>query len=357
MKKLFALAGAAAFALALTACGELGGLFGEARETSGTLAEPADGEIIRSAEELDERVAYACENMLPAVKARLRDIRVWDELMAFYEEERDILVLRGINSLVINYKTYAGYIEAELVPEYEIYMKVTDAYKKRDSSPLSPEEKLVFDKAEEIIKNIPKSGTTFEKVFAIHEYLADNVEYDYSVNDDSFTVYGALIKGSAVCSGYAQSFKMLANMLDVDCIIVTGEAGGDKHAWNLADYYGEWYHIDATWDDQSSTKTRKYLNVSDDIMKRDHVWNGSNYPAARGMKYNYYRYTGKNVSAPAALEDAFDSAYSNGERFFEIVCSYDFKIDDLAFLSKYGGSVSYAIAEYGDGTLLTVVTD
>lgn len=339
-----------------TACDGLPGFPGGVPKTTETLAEPMQGEIVRSARELDQCVAYACENMLSAVKVRLSDISVWDELMDFYEKEQGILVLRGITSLSMSYRTYAGYIDAELIPEYEMYVKVVAAYKSGDSSSLSPEESRVYERAREIVgEHFSGTGTVFEKAFAVHEYLADNVEYDYSVRDDSFNVYGALIDGAAVCSGYAQAFKMFMDILNAECMIVTGEAGGEKHAWNLVNYSGEWYHVDVTWNDQSEIKTRRYLNVNDGIMGRDHFWNGANYPAARGMKYNYYRYAGKDVSTVFALEEFFSSAYSNGERYVEVVCSYGFNADDLSFLSKYAGTFSFATAEYGDGTLLMVI--
>jgi len=296
-----------------------------------------------------------CENVLPSVNVALRDMDVWNDLMELYGKEHGILAMRGLTKIEISCEKYAGYIDAKITPTYDMYVKVAAAYKNKDASGLSEEEKQVYDKAADIIKNaVPKGGTAFEKELAVHDYIAGAVAYDAEQGEESFGVYGALIKGKAVCSGYAQSFKMIMNMLGAECLLVTGEADGTGHAWNLISLNGEWYHVDVTWDDADDAQlTRRYMNVSDEIMSYDHTWNSGNYKKADHMKYNYYKYTGKEIFSAKQLSKEMTAAYNKGQRAFEAVCAYDFTPDDLAFLSDYGEGY-YSDTPYGKNIFLLV---
>ena len=60
----------------------------------------------------------------------------------------------------------------------------------------------------------------------------------------------------AVCAGYAKAFQLLLNALGIECTYVTS----DTHAWNLVRLEGDYYHIDATWDDSSNTKAEKNMS-------------------------------------------------------------------------------------------------
>lgn len=115
-------------------------------------------------------------------------------------------------------------------------------------------------KAEEIVANAEQYSTTYERVKYVHDYLVEHVTYDYECaeknyqtvkeasNEQSHTAYGALVKGLAVCDGYARSFQMLMNMLGIECEYIEGYTGG-LHAWNYIKLDGENYWMDVTWDD------------------------------------------------------------------------------------------------------------
>lgn len=102
-----------------------------------------------------------------------------------------------------------------------------------------------------------------EKERALHDALVRHCQYDLAaaerVTEDpgstspSFTAYGALVRGSAVCDGYARAMKMLLGSVHIESLYVTGTAksGGDweRHGWNMAQIDGRWYFLDATFDD------------------------------------------------------------------------------------------------------------
>lgn len=100
---------------------------------------------------------------------------------------------------------------------------------------------------------------------AMHDALIEHCGYDVSAikdpgstSADSFTAYGAFVKGVAVCDGYARAMKMLLSSANIPSLYVTGigitpsSSGG--HAWNMVYVPGtdgtyRWYYLDSTWDD------------------------------------------------------------------------------------------------------------
>lgn len=94
------------------------------------------------------------------------------------------------------------------------------------------------------------------RILLAYRYLATTVTYfdDPSASElkKSYqqSAYGALIKHSCVCQGYAEAFYRLMEATgirsDVVCGKVAGEAEG--HAWNTVTLKrGDSYHIDPTW--------------------------------------------------------------------------------------------------------------
>ncbi len=93
----------------------------------------------------------------------------------------------------------------------------------------------------------------YERVCAIYDYICANVTYDYdhlynSTYYKQYSAYGALINETAVCQGYAVLLYRMLLEAGVDCRVITGEGGGDAHAWNIVCLNGKYYNVDATWD-------------------------------------------------------------------------------------------------------------
>lgn len=90
---------------------------------------------------------------------------------------------------------------------------------------------------------------------AIYTWLAENVAYDCKgyhnrskAKIDATSVF-KLRKG--ICAGYANLFKEMCDILDIECEIVTGivlkRPKEESHAWNRIKLGSEWYLTDATW--------------------------------------------------------------------------------------------------------------
>ncbi len=124
--------------------------------------------------------------------------------------------------------------------------------------------KTKMDAVEAKYKTIPVYGfSRHEKLKSIHDYLANNIAYDNTLAEPNiFDVYGALINGVCVCEGYAEAFKLLCDREGIPCLTVVGTGDGGAHKWNMVQMEdGEWYTLDATWDDQTSNTYYSYFLI------------------------------------------------------------------------------------------------
>ena len=92
-----------------------------------------------------------------------------------------------------------------------------------------------------------------EKVLAVHDYIVRECDYDQenyvnnTVSVHSYSAWGVLVDGKAVCQGYAETFGAMMKALGIDCCLVASPSM--NHIWNMVYIDGAWYHVDATWDD------------------------------------------------------------------------------------------------------------
>lgn len=143
----------------------------------------------------------------------------------------------------------------------------------------------------EILNGMLKPGmSAHDTVKAVHDWVVLNVEYDTGMK--KFTAYEALHDGTAVCQGYALLTYKLLKEAGIYNKIVEGkaQAPGQKaalHAWNLVYLNGNWYHLDATWNDPVPDRPGvvgyAYYMRTDRQMRSDHSWSDT-YPAA-GVSY------------------------------------------------------------------------
>ncbi|MDD4503249.1 MAG: transglutaminase domain-containing protein [Clostridiaceae bacterium] len=170
--------------------------------------------------------------------------------------------------------------------------------------------RLTDSNANDIIKNIIKPEMDeYERVLAVHDYVIKSSRYD-RLNSDRDTVppeeheaYGVIVKGIGVCDSYAKAVKLLLEKAGVQCMLVEGSKVGDAgqglndvdHAWNIVRIDGEYYHVDATWNDVSEERDSiemvyHHFNLNDEEMQKTHIWDRSKYPPCSGTKFNYFKY-------------------------------------------------------------------
>lgn len=140
---------------------------------------------------------------------------------------------------------------------------------------------LIFD----VAASITNAGMTDrEKVRAVHDWIINNTVYDYqnylndTIPDVSYKIDGVMLKGTAVCDGYAKTFDYFMYVLGIRHEYLSGEAFNGEtvggHAWNRVMIDGNWLYVDCTWDDPIS-KTGNvlrydYFLISYEDISKDH---------------------------------------------------------------------------------------
>ena len=130
-----------------------------------------------------------------------------------------------------------------------------------------------------ILNDMPDGGD-FEKELYLHDTLSERCGYDEKAavsespleeHPASFTAYGALVNGMAVCEGYSRAMQYLLLRAGMEATVITGfDAQKRAHMWNVVRINGEPYHLDVTWDDQKDKVTHTYFNLSDEVIRKTH---------------------------------------------------------------------------------------
>lgn len=133
---------------------------------------------------------------------------------------------------------------------------------------------------------IQSDMTDLEKMLAIYNWEMRECEYDFynymaqTVPAVSFTKFG-VVNGKAVCAGYANFMKYMLNIYGIKNFYASSSKM--SHQWNVVYLNGNYYHLDATWDDRGSDDYNegvyglRYFIKSDDefLSLRHHDWSGA----------------------------------------------------------------------------------
>ena len=127
---------------------------------------------------------------------------------------------------------------------------------------IKQKQKEVLAEANKIVAAIIQPEMSAEQKYkAIYDYLNDNTKYDDAALDnaeannfqkvdpsfnDSFTIYGIMVKKVGVCASYAAVYKMLSDLAGLEAIVVTGNMEGVPHAWNKVKLANGWVNVDST---------------------------------------------------------------------------------------------------------------
>jgi hypothetical protein len=102
----------------------------------------------------------------------------------------------------------------------------------------------------------------FERIRAIYTWVIHHIEYDNEAYQGGLkrinhSNYDVLSRGKAVCFGYANLVKKMADIAEIPCEVISGyskesaTASRDlketDHAWNAVFINDQWHLLDATW--------------------------------------------------------------------------------------------------------------
>lgn len=204
---------------------------------------------------------------------------------------------------------------------------ISDAYISGDSSQLSDEDKKTLEVASAILDEIIEDGmNSFEKEEAIYNYICDNIKHD---NGGSVAVpeaagivdrpFGVLQNKQAVCVGYATSFRLLSNMIGLDCMVMHDT--GSSHSWDLVKLEDDcWYIVDCYSDAENFSARYTHFNMNNEYASNNLDWDPTLYPVANGSEYCYLEMNKKILSNPLDLMAEVFDLYSKGQYFgsFEV---------------------------------------
>ena len=159
-------------------------------------------------------------------------------------------------------------------------------------------------KVQEILAGVPMGATEYERVRYVFDYLASNVDYVVG-SPENQNIISVFLYGQTVCQGYASATQYLLSELGIQSAIVTGEAEGTSHAWNLVRMDGDYYYVDTTWGNSSYT--------------------GGDAGLERFINYNYFGVTSGEIALTHTANDYFvlpdctaqaDNYYVRENRYF-----------------------------------------
>lgn len=175
-------------------------------------------------------------------------------------------------------------------------------YNEIDTDKINSMQKEIDATVSKILKDANSKSTTYEKLLVFHDYLVLNSTFEKSDEAGNFnqTIYNAFSGGTSKqaniqCAGYAKAMQYLCDKAGIDCMVITGtNEKGATHAWNKVKVEGEWYNLDATWDDPIlSTPITNYLRynyflVPDEWINEKTHFNINTVKLNDGTKVKYY---------------------------------------------------------------------
>ena len=143
----------------------------------------------------------------------------------------------------------------------------------------------------------------YDKALAIHDWVANNIYYDYDAYYDraeaKVSAIEVLKDKRSVCQGYANLTSALMEAVNIPCHVVGGYALGlgtdgswdaqkvldleSNHAWNEAYIDGRWIIMDVTWDSDNEyengsiksdkgLRSYKYFDPSIELFSYNHQY-------------------------------------------------------------------------------------
>lgn len=170
-------------------------------------------------------------------------------------------------------------------------LPISDAYRTGNTNGLSEKDKETLSMASAVLEEIITDGMTpYEKEKAVYDWMTTKLHYDTgalqvvpNTTADNDNPYGTLKYHNAVCVGYATTFRLFMQMLDIPCMVIHNKEA--FHSWNLVQLDGDWYHVDIYSDEGAASYSN--FNMNDDLASASHDWDREFFPAATSLTYNY----------------------------------------------------------------------
>ena len=168
---------------------------------------------------------------------------------------------------------------------------IAEAYRTGKTDGLSDKDKETLDMASAVLKEIIKDGMSdYDKELAVYEWMTSSLQSDSGLlplvpttQADADNPYGVLKHHNAVCVGYATTFRLFMQMMDIPCMVVHNTEA--YHTWDLVQIGGHWYHTDI-YSDAGATNY-SHFNRVDQMQQMDQTWDTAFFPATDSEEFCY----------------------------------------------------------------------
>lgn len=184
------------------------------------------------------------------------------------------------------YKSGEKIIGLEFVPKYTMTQEEKDEYQIQ-----------VDAIVEEWLAGISITDSDFDKAQYVFENLINRTEYVGDA-DNNQNILSVFLTQETVCQGYASAAWYLLNELQIPSTIISGEANGEPHAWNLVYLDSAYYFMDVTWGNS------RYLDSNNTQEKR--------------VNYGYMAMTTEEMALSHTVTSTFEipECLSNGDNYY-----------------------------------------
>ena len=193
--------------------------------------------------------------------------------------------------------------------------------------------------AEILAETVRPGMTQLEIALSVHDYLAANAQYDETKT--YYEGYDLLVRGTAVCNGYAEAYMDVLKRAGVECHYVISTIM--DHGWNQVKLGDHWYHVDVTWDDPSPDRQgnveHTYFMLSDETI-------GS-------LEKPHYAYDALHESTDTTYDgqDYWDDV--SGRVYFETadICYYHKRVEKTEQICRNENGSEKVLYEYDSGVV------
>lgn len=181
---------------------------------------------------------------------------------------------------------------------------------------------------------------------AVNDYFGEHFTYDLEPENSPYVPFTVLLERRGVCQGFALLALKIFEEIGLPAYYVSGYANSDRHAWNMVQVMGEWYHIDFTWNLSYDGQPfhYNYFLLSDAKILKTHDFDTNDYPACNGTRFDFIERTNTfaildNIAYFANANDEYKmyakNLYTNDE-------AYKVLDDVVQFIQVYEHTVFYS---------------
>lgn len=310
---------------------------------------------------LSEDEALVCRQLYSGLKNFDDVIRIKRGTVSS-DEICDLIVMCVTSSPEIDYldPNYSVTVDAEgFVTEVDVtYTLTPDEVRDR---------KILYQwRLKDICMGIGSDQSDYEKFRLIHDRIIGSCKYDEET-PDSYTAYGCLVKGSAVCEGYSKALMLACAEVGIECLPVVGQGIDDDgaaqgHIWNKVKLDGKWYNTDLTWDDPIFHGAEDYIRydffaVTDELNDKNHIADENRFftlPECESEDDDYFVRGGYYIEDKdgiyEAMRNAVLDAMSQGGDYARVRCADSVCFEacvDWAFAEGTGSEDVFGILQEG----------